>query len=364
MSIKADGDGIASVRLYELGDLSVEKYDRAKLLLEEFDIELRNKEICEGSCNVKNPLLWSAEKPNLYEVKIIVKDTHGNETEFISQLAGFRRFEMVDGLMKLNGKRIVFKGVNRHEFSSITGRVPNRDEVIKDIVTMKKNNINAIRTSHYPDDSMLYELCDIYGIYMIAENNLESHGTWEAYNKGYVDLDFVVPKDKPQWREMMLDRANSCYQRDKNHPAILIWSCGNESFGGKTIYEMSQLFRQLDKHRLVHYEGVFNDRSYNDTSDMESQMYTPVAGIEKFLAEHPEKPFICCEYTHAMGNSCGAMHKYTELTDREPRYQGGFIWDYIDQSIYKKDRYGKWFLTYGGDFGDRPTDGDLSLIHI
>ena len=360
VSIKADGDGIASVKLYELGDLSVEKYDRAKLLLEEFDIELRNKEICEGSCNVKNPLLWSAEKPNLYEVKIIVKDTHGNETEFISQLAGFRRFEMVDGLMKLNGKRIVFKGVNRHEFSSITGRVPNRDEVIKDIVTMKKNNINAIRTSHYPDDSMLYKLCDIYGIYMIAENNLESHGTWEAYNKGYVDLDFVVPKDKPQWREMMLDRANSCYQRDKNHPAILIWSCGNESFGGKTIYEMSQLFRQLDKHRLVHYEGVFSDRSYNDTSDMESQMYTPVAGIEKFLAEHPEKPFICCEYTHAMGNSCGAMHKYTELTDREPRYQGGFIWDYIDQSIYKKDRYGKWFLTYGGDFGDRPTDGDFS----
>lgn len=360
VSIKADGDGIASVKLYELGDLSVEKYDRAKLLLEEFDIELRDKEICEGSCNVKNPLLWSAEKPNLYEVKIIVKDTHGNETEFISQLAGFRRFEMVDGLMKLNSKRIVFKGVNRHEFSSITGRVPNRDEVIKDIVTMKKNNINAIRTSHYPDDSMLYELCDIYGIYMIAENNLESHGTWEAYNKGYVDLDFVVPKDKPQWREMMLDRANSCYQRDKNHPAILIWSCGNESFGGKTIYEMSQLFRQLDKHRLVHYEGVFNDRSYNDTSDMESQMYTSVAGIEKFLADNPEKPFICCEYTHAMGNSCGAMHKYTELSDREPRYQGGFIWDYIDQSIYKKDRYGKWFLTYGGDFGDRPTDGDFS----
>ena len=360
VSIKADGDGIASVKLYELGDLSVEKYDRAKLLLEEFDIELRDKEICEGSCNVKNPLLWSAEKPNLYEVKIIVKDTHGNEIEFISQLAGFRQFEMVDGLMKLNGKRIVFKGVNRHEFSSITGRVPNRNEVIKDIVTMKKNNINAIRTSHYPDDSMLYELCDIYGIYMIAENNLESHGTWEAYNKGYVDLDFVVPKDKPQWREMMLDRANSCYQRDKNHPAILIWSCGNESFGGKTIYEMSQLFRQLDKHRLVHYEGVFSDRSYNDTSDMESQMYTPVAGIEKFLAEHPEKPFICCEYTHAMGNSCGAMHKYTELSDREPRYQGGFIWDYIDQSIYKKDRYGKWFLTYGGDFGDRPTDGDFS----
>ena len=360
VSIKADGDGIASVKLYELGDLSVEKYDRAKLLLEEFDIELRNKEICEGSCNVKNPLLWSAEKPNLYEVKIIVKDTHRNETEFISQLAGFRRFEMVDGLMKLNGKRIVFKGVNRHEFSSITGRVPNRDEVIKDIVTMKKNNINAIRTSHYPDDSMLYKLCDIYGIYMIAENNLESHGTWEAYNKGYVDLDFVVPKDKPQWREMMLDRANSCYQRDKNHPAILIWSCGNESFGGKTIYEMSQLFRQLDKHRLVHYEGVFNDRSYNDTSDMESQMYTKVAQIKEFLSKYREKPFICCEYTHSMGNSNGGMHKYTDLTDEEPLYQGGFIWDFADQAIWTRDLYGNDVMNYGGDFGDRPCDYNFS----
>lgn len=228
------------------------------------------------------------------------------------------------------------------------------------LCNMSETHFRRLFESYINMPPMLYKLCDIYGIYMIAENNLESHGTWEAYNKGYVDLDFVVPKDKPQWREMMLDRANSCYQRDKNHPAILIWSCGNESFGGKTIYEMSQLFRQLDKHRLVHYEGVFNDRSYNDTSDMESQMYTPAAGIEKFLAEHPEKPFICCEYTHAMGNSCGAMHKYTELTDREPRYQGGFIWDYIDQSIYKKDRYGKWFLTYGGDFGDRPTDGDFS----
>ncbi len=360
VAIKAQGNGVANVKLYELGNLSVEKYDRAKLLMEEFDIPLEDGKLCEASVNVKNPFLWSAEEPNLYEVKVIVKDTAGNETEFISQRAGFRRFEMSDGLMKLNGKRIVFKGVNRHEFSSITGRVPNRDEVIKDIVTMKKNNINSIRTSHYPDDSLLYELCDMYGLYMIAENNLESHGTWEAYTKGYVDLDFVVPKDKPEWREMMLDRVNSCYQRDKNHPAILIWSCGNESYGGKTIYEMSQLFRQLDPHRLVHYEGVFNDRSYNDTSDMESQMYTPAAGIEKFLAEHPQKPFICCEYTHAMGNSCGAMHKYTDLSDREPRYQGGFIWDYIDQSIYKKDRYGKWFLTYGGDFGDRPTDGDFS----
>ena len=359
VSIKADGDGIASVKLYELGDLSVEKYDRAKLLLEEFDIELRNKEICEGSCNVKNPLLWSAEKPNLYEVKIIVKDTHGNETEFISQLAGFRRFEMVDGLMKLNGKRIVFKGVNRHEFSSVSGRHVSEEELRKDLRIMKQNNINAIRTCHYPDTSLIYQLCDEYGIYMIDETNLESHGSWDVaeFTKDYTH---VVPHNKPEWLDMMLDRANSMYQRDKNHPAILIWSCGNESFGGKDIYEMSQLFHKNDPTRLVHYEGLFHDRSYNDTSDMESQMYPSVEAIKEFLAKDDSKPFICCEYTHAMGNSCGAMHKYTDLTDTEPKYQGGFIWDYIDQSIYKKDRYGKEFQAYGGDFGERPTDYNFS----
>ena len=169
--------------------------------------------------------------------------------------------------------------------------------MIAEIVTMKQNNINAIRTSHYPDDSPLYELCDIYGLYMIAENNLESHGTWEAFDKGYVGEDFIVPKDKDEWMGMMLDRINSCYQRDKNHPAILIWSVGNESYGGKVIFEMSQLFRKLDPHRLVHYEGVIHDRRYNDTSYMESQMYPSVESIKEFLKEHTDKPFICCEYS-------------------------------------------------------------------
>lgn len=159
---------------------------------------------------------------------------------------------------------------------------------------------------------------------------------------------------------MMLDRANSMYQRDKNHAAILIWSCGNESFGGKDIFEMSQFFHKEDPTRLVHYEGLCHDRRYNDTSDMESQMYPSVEAIKEFLAKDSSKPFICCEYTHAMGNSCGAMHKYTDLTDTEPKYQGGFIWDYIDQSIYKKDRYGKEFQAYGGDFGERPTDYNFS----
>ena len=311
------------------------------------------------SWKVDAPILWSAEDPQLYDLELTVSDENGNVQEIIPQKVGFRRFEMKDGIMTLNGKRIVFKGVNRHEFSSVTGRHVSEEELRKDLTTMKLNNINAIRTCHYPDMSKIYELCDEYGLYMIDETNLESHGSWDVAEMTK-DFTYTVPYNKPEWLGMMLDRANSMYQRDKNHPAILIWSCGNESFGGKDIFEMSQLFRSEDPTRLVHYEGVFHDRSYNDTSDMESQMYPSVEAIKEFLAKDNSKPFICCEYTHAMGNSCGAMHKYTDLTDTEPKYQGGFIWDYIDQSIYKKDRYGKEFQAYGGDFGERPTDYNFS----
>ena len=311
------------------------------------------------SWKVENPVLWSAEDPQLYDLVLEVHNEAGELQEVIPQKVGFRRFEMKDGIMTLNGKRIVFKGVNRHEFSSVSGRHVSEEELRKDLMIMKQNNINAIRTCHYPDASLIYELCDEYGIYMIDETNLESHGSWDTaeFTKDYTD---VVPHDKPEWLGMVLDRANSMYQRDKNHAAILIWSCGNESFGGKDIFEMSQFFHKEDPTRLVHYEGVFHDRRYNDTSDMESQMYPSVEAIKEFLAKDDSKPFVCCEYTHAMGNSCGAMHKYTDLTDTEPKYQGGFIWDYIDQSIYKKDRYGKEFQAYGGDFGERPTDYNFS----
>ena len=308
---------------------------------------------------IENPVLWSAEDPQLYDLTMEVYNESGELQEVIPQKVGFRRFEMKDGIMTLNGKRIVFKGVNRHEFSSVSGRHVSEEELRKDLKIMKQNNINAIRTCHYPDASLIYRLCDEYGIYMIDETNLESHGSWDIaeFTKDYT---YVVPHDKPEWLDMMLDRANSMYQRDKNHAAILIWSCGNESFGGKDIFEMSQFFHKADPTRLVHYEGVCHDRRYNDTSDMESQMYPSVEAIKEFLAKDDSKPFVCCEYTHAMGNSCGAMHKYTDLTDTEPKYQGGFIWDYIDQSIYKKDRYGKEFQAYGGDSGERPTDYNFS----
>ena len=346
-------------------DTKATKAGKVKITLSKDGTELQSVEetLAEESqyvMKVENPELWSAESPVLYDLLLEVMDENGQVTEVIPQRVGFRRFEMKDSIMMLNGKRIVFKGVNRHEFSSVSGRVVSREELIKDLVIMKQNNINAIRTCHYPDAVGIYELCDEYGIYMIAECNMESHGSWDISAEQTGDFSKVVPCDRPEWMDMMLDRVNSMYQRDKNHPAILIWSCGNESFGGKVIYEMSQLYRKMDPNRLVHYEGVFHDRRYNDTSDMESQMYPSVAEIKAFLEKDRSKPFICCEYTHAMGNSCGGMHKYTDLTDTEPSYQGGFIWDYIDQSIYKKDRYGNEFQAYGGDFNDRPCDYNFS----
>ena len=312
---------------------------------------------------ILKPHLWSAEDPALYDLTIRVYGKDGELMEIIPQKVGFRRFEMKENLMMLNGKRIVFKGVNRHEFSSVTGRNVSEEELRKDLTVMKQNNINAVRTCHYPNSSIVYRLCDEYGLYVIDETNLESHGSWDTAG-ATGDYDYIVPYDKPEWQDIILDRANSMYQRDKNHPCVLIWSCGNESYGGKDIYEMSEFFRKVDPDRLVHYEGVFWDRRYNDSSDMESQMYPSVEKIKEFLQKDRSKPFICCEYTHAMGNSCGAMHKYTDLSDEEPLYQGGFIWDYIDQTLYKKDRYGKEFQAYGGDFGERPTDYSFSANGI
>ena len=309
------------------------------------------------SAPVKEVKFWSAEVPYLYELRLVLVSKDGQVIETASELAGFRHFEMKDGIMCLNGKRIVFNGVNRHEFSCDTGRSPRREDVENDIRIMKRNNINAVRTCHYPNASIIYRLCDIYGLYMIAETNMETHGSWcfPACRK-----EEKLPCDHQEYLPMLLDRVRSQFERDKNHPAILIWSCGNESYGGSVIYEMSKQFRRLDKTRLVHYEGVMHDRRYNETSDMESQMYTSASDVEKFLDEHPDKPFILCEYTHSMGNSNGGMHRYIELAERNPRYQGGFIWDFVDQAVRRKNRYGEEYLAYGGDCKERPTDYEFS----
>lgn len=312
------------------------------------------------SVPVMEPKLWSAEKPNLYELTIEIYKKDGTLEEIIVENIGFRRFELIDKVMHINGKRIVFKGTNRHEFCSASGRVLPDEDILKDIITMKQNNINAVRTSHYPNKTVFYRLCDMYGLYVIDETNLETHGTWDCILKGMEDIEFAVPGNRPEFQQLVLDRAKSLYERDKNHPCILIWSCGNESFGGKDIYEMTKYFRNADETRLVHYEGVHNDRRYNDSTDIESSMYEPVDAIREFLKENRERPYINCEYTHSMGNSNGAMSKYTEYAYEEPLFQGGFIWDYIDQSITIRDRHGVEFQGYGGDFGDRPCDYSFS----
>lgn len=319
-----------------------------------FEKNIKGNSICEISGEVENVHAWSAEDPYLYQVYLYVEDQKGNLIEAVPELVGFRTFEMIDKVMHINGKRIVFKGVNRHEFNVRRGRSIKKEDMLWDIEFMKQHNINAVRTSHYPNESLWYRLCDIYGIYLIDETNLESHGSWQKM--GECEPSWNVPGSRPEWKEAVLDRAKSMFERDKNHPSILIWSCGNESYAGTCIEAMSDYFHEKDDTRLVHYEGVFWNREFDHISDMESRMYAKPAEIEAFLSNDPKKPYISCEYMHAMGNSCGGMKLYTDLESKYELYQGGFIWDYIDQSMLRKNEQGEEVFAYGGDYDDRATD--------
>lgn len=304
-----------------------------------------------------SPQLWSAETPHLYELTITVRDAHGEIVEIIPQRVGVRRFGIEDGVLRINGRRIVFNGVNRHEFC-LNGRVMSREEIEADIVTMKRLNINAVRTSHYPNNSVFYELCDRYGLYVIDEMNLESHGWWDHVALNERPISEALPGDRPEWRGALLDRAASMLERDKNHPSIVMWSCGNESLGGSNLFAVSEYFRAHDT-RPVHYEGIHWDPRYPETSDVVSQMYTPAAEVEEFLAQNRERPFVICEYAHSMGNSFGAVERYVELAYREPLYQGGFIWDFADQAVLLTNGDGDQYLGYGGDSLEAPHDGDF-----
>ena len=233
---------------------------------------------------VENPLKWSAEHPNLYTLVISLIDENGTIIETESSKIGFRTFELKDGLMKINGKRIVFKGVNRHEFAADKGRAVDYEDMVHDIKLMKQHNINAVRTSHYPNHPLWYELCDEYGLYVIDETNLETHGSWGYGQNGEGD---AIPGSKPEWTENVLDRCNSMFQRDKNHPSVIIWSLGNESFGGENFIKMHDYLREKDPTRIVHYEGIFHFRESEAASDIESTMYISPDGVEKYCKMHP-----------------------------------------------------------------------------
>ncbi|MBQ7848263.1 MAG: DUF4981 domain-containing protein [Clostridia bacterium] len=332
--------------------------DRSGAVLYEETKALNGQTKVEFSTVVSGVKLWSAESPSLYPLTVTLTNARGHVTEVSRTMVGFRQFEMINKIMCLNGKRIVFHGVNRHEFDCDRGRVMTRELLLRDIHDMKAMNVNAVRTCHYPNTSEFYRLCDEYGLYVIDETNIETHGSWAPMH------DWYVPGDKPFWHEAVLNRGRYMLERDKNHPCILIWSCGNESFGGKNLFDLSEYFRHTDPTRLVHYEGEVHDRSWPGISDMLSHMYMKAADIERYLKGNPDRPFINCEYTHAMGNSCGGMNDYTALEDKYPMYQGGFIWDYVDQALRVTGPNGQERLAYGGDFGDKPTDWQFNTNDI
>ena len=299
---------------------------------------------------------WSHEDPFLYLLEIRVKNTRGEIVEIVPYEIGFRRIAMDHGIMTLNGKRLILHGVNRHEWSAEGGRVITEAQMRWDMDCFHAHNIDSVRTCHYPDQIPWYYLCDREGIYVMAETNLESHGSWQKM--GAVEPSWNVPGCAKAWEAAVVDRASTNFELLKNHPSILFWSLGNESYAGDGIRAMQQILEEKQDGRLIHYEGVFHNRIYEkEISYMESQMYTPPARIEKWLEENKDKPFVLCEYMHDMGNSLGGMKSYMDLLEKYDRFQGGFIWDFIDQALWGEDEVtGRRALHYGGDFDDRPSD--------
>ena len=326
-----------------------------------FDLEEKNGELVGSvSDDIVNVKKWDNHSPYLYKTFLEIMDEDGKLLEVVPYRIGFRRIEIIDKVMYLNGERLVIVGVNRHEWNPRTGRCIGTDDMISDIDCMKRNNINAVRTCHYPDQIPWYYMCDDAGIYVMAETNLESHGSWQKL--GAIEPSCNVPGSVPQWREVVVDRARSNYETFKNHTSILFWSLGNESYAGDNIEAMNWFFKDKKDGRLVHYEGSIHNRAYEDTiSDIESRMYAKPYEIEEYLSNNPKKPYLLCEYMHDMGNSLGGLGSYMKLIDKYEMYQGGFIWDFIDQALLVKDEVtGREVLRYGGDFDDRPSDYEFS----
>jgi len=297
---------------------------------------------------VDHPKLWSAEIPNLYVAVFVLKDATGNKMEVIGTLFGFRKIEIKDSQLWVNGKSVKLKGVNRHEVDPENGRSVSYDLMLKDIRLFKRFNINTVRTCHYPDNTWFYKLCDRYGIYMIDEANLESHGM--GYDKESLAHDV-------NWQKAHVDREVSMVERDKNHPSVIIWSMGNEAGPGVNFEVCRKAIKEIDSIRPIHYER------YNKVADIESTMYPSVEWLDNTGGKESPKPFIMCEYGHAMGNAVGNLQEYWDVIAKHKRLIGGCIWDWVDQGIKKEvpGKPGEYFFAYGGDFGDRPTDWNFCV---
>lgn len=341
--------------------------DREGNILVEKSLQL-NKENnhLEGTIcvDLESVRLWDNHNPYLYHAYVELKAEDGSLAEVIPYDIGFRRIEIIDKVVYLNGKRLVITGVNRHEWNARTGRCIGIEDMKADISCMLRNNINSVRTCHYPDQIPWYYMCDDAGIYVMAETNLESHGSFQKL--GAIEPSCNVPGSIPQWRDAVLERAKNNFETFKNHTSILFWSLGNESYAGDDIEAMNVYFAEKKDGRLVHYESSYYNRAYEDTiSDFETRMYAKPGDVEEYLNNSPKKPYILCEFMHDMGNSMGGLGSYMKLIDKYDMYHGGFIWDFIDQAIMVKDSVtGKDVLRYGGDFDDKPSDYEFSANGI
>ena len=341
--------------------------DREENILVEKSLQL-NKENnhLEGTIcvDLESVRLWDNHNPYLYHAYVELKAEDGSLAEVIPYDIGFRRIEIIDKVIYLNGKRLVITGVNRHEWNARTGRCIGIEDMKADISCMLRNNINSVRTCHYPDQIPWYYMCDDAGIYVMAETNLESHGSFQKL--GAIEPSCNVPGSIPQWRDAVLERAKNNFETFKNHTSILFWSLGNESYAGDDIEAMNVYFAEKKDGRLVHYESSYYNRAYEDTiSDLETRMYAKPEDVEEYLNNSPKKPYILCEFMHDMGNSMGGLGSYMKLIDKYDRYHGGFIWDFIDQAIMVKDPVtGRDVLRYGGDFDDKPADYEFSANGI
>jgi len=346
----------------ELKNYSDEEFDNITIeavLLDDTGKQVGNK-MSEGNISVNgnektkveltqlisNPKKWTAETPNLYRVILVLKNSDGKIIETTESKMGFKKVEIKNSQFLINGKHVYLKGTNRHEMHPRYGQHVPRETMLKDIQLMKQFNINTVRTSHYPNDPYWYKLCDEYGIYIVDETNLESHGA-----------SGILPKSDPKWRAASVDRIKSMIQRDKNHACVVMWSLGNEAGNGDNFFAMRDYAHKADPSRPVHYEG------YNDAADVYSRMYPAIPSMINYAEGENTKPYFICEYVHAMGNGCGNMQEYWDVIENNPIFMGACVWDWVDQGLYKKDENGTEFFAYGGDFGppDIPSDGNFCI---